>query len=45
MSLFIANLAYGTSETLAEAKVGILIASVIAGATGYLLLRRRPAEA
>jgi Na+:H+ antiporter, NhaA family len=41
MSLFIANLAYGISPALAEAKIGILIASVIAGVVGYLLLRRR----
>jgi NhaA family Na+:H+ antiporter len=41
MSLFIANLAFGTSETLSEAKIGILVASLIAGAVGYVLLRRK----
>ncbi|CAN5800341.1 Na+/H+ antiporter NhaA [soil metagenome] len=39
MSLFIAALAYGTSETLALAKVGILLASIAAGGVGYVLLR------
>jgi len=42
MSLFIANLAFGISDLLTAAKIGILIASVIAGVTGYLLLRRQP---
>jgi NhaA family Na+:H+ antiporter len=42
MSLFIADLAYGTSETLTVAKFGILAASVVAGLVGYLLLRRLP---
>jgi NhaA family Na+:H+ antiporter len=42
MSLFIADLAYGTSETLTVAKFGILAASVLAGLVGYLLLRRLP---
>jgi len=41
MSLFIASLAYGSSEALELAKVGILGASVIAGVGGYLLLRWR----
>ena len=40
MSLFIAYLAFGDSETLALAKQGILAASLVAGAVGYLLLRR-----
>jgi NhaA family Na+:H+ antiporter len=42
MSLFIADLAYGTSETLTLAKFGILAASVLAGLVGYVLLRRLP---
>jgi NhaA family Na+:H+ antiporter len=42
MSLFIADLAYGGAEQLALAKQGILAASVIAGAGGYVLLRRAP---
>jgi NhaA family Na+:H+ antiporter len=44
MSLFIANLAYGEAVELAEAKIGILIASVIAGVVGYVLLRRTGSE-
>jgi NhaA family Na+:H+ antiporter len=40
MSLFIAGLAYGQGPLLAVAKVGILAASIIAGAGGYLVLRR-----
>ena len=39
MSLFIAILAFGGSPMLAIAKVGILIASLIAGAGGWLILR------
>ena len=39
MSLFIAILAFGGSPLLAIAKVGILIASLIAGAGGWLILR------
>jgi NhaA family Na+:H+ antiporter len=40
MSLFIANLAFPESTHLITAKVGILLASVTAGATGSVLLRR-----
>jgi NhaA family Na+:H+ antiporter len=39
MSLFIAQLAFVDTEPLAEAKIGILIASLIAGAVGYVALR------
>ena len=39
MSLFIADLAYQPSGSLDLAKLGILVASVIAGLGGYLLLR------
>jgi NhaA family Na+:H+ antiporter len=40
MSLFIASLAYGEgSPELAKAKVGILVASVVAGVGGFLVLR------
>ncbi len=39
MSLFIADLAFLDEENLALAKIGILGASIIAGATGFLLLR------
>jgi NhaA family Na+:H+ antiporter len=40
MSIFIANLAFkGNPELLDSAKVGILIGSLVAGLTGYFLLR------
>ena len=39
MSLFVADLAYGTSPTLDLAKLGILVASIVAGVGGYLILR------
>jgi NhaA family Na+:H+ antiporter len=45
MSLFIAALAFAQPEVLATAKLGILIASLIAGSAGLLLLRQvTPAE-
>jgi NhaA family Na+:H+ antiporter len=40
MSLFIATLAFVQPEVLATAKLGILIASLIAGSAGLVLLRR-----
>lgn len=40
MSMFIAGLAFGSADTLIEAKAGILTASLIAGVAGYLLLKR-----
>ena len=39
MSLFISDLAFGDGSVLALAKIGILIASVVAGVGGYLILR------
>jgi NhaA family Na+:H+ antiporter len=42
MSLFVADLAFGSSPALALAKIGILAASVVAGTGGYLVLRRAP---
>lgn len=39
MSLFIAGLAFGESDLLDRAKVGILAASFVAGVVGWLLLR------
>ena len=39
MSLFVAELAFGPGARLDAAKVGILIASLAAGISGYLLLR------
>ena len=45
MSLFVADLAFGESPALAVAKVGILVASILAGVGGYLVLRfSRPAS-
>jgi NhaA family Na+:H+ antiporter len=40
MSLFIASLGFGESPLLDAAKTGILIASLISGIVGYVLLRR-----
>jgi len=39
MSLFVSELAFQTPGLVIEAKVGILIASLVAGVCGYLLLR------
>lgn len=40
MSLFIANLAFGSGPLLDSAKLGILSASFLAGIAGWVLLRR-----
>jgi len=42
MSLFIASLGFGESPLLGAAKTGILVASVLAGGIGFMLLRRQP---
>ncbi|MBN1119774.1 MAG: Na+/H+ antiporter NhaA [Anaerolineae bacterium] len=42
MSLFIANLAFPSGELLTVAKVGILSASLIAGVTGWGIIRSLP---
>lgn len=39
MSLFISDLAFGGGPVLAPAKIGILVASLVAGVGGYLILR------
>lgn len=39
MSLFIADLAFAQSAYLVSAKVGILVASVVAGLAGWMILR------
>jgi NhaA family Na+:H+ antiporter len=44
MSLFIASLGFGESALLDAAKTGILLASLVAGTMGYLLLRRQQVE-
>jgi len=43
MSLFVAALAFGGSEVLAAAKLGILLGSVLAAVIGSALLARKPA--
>lgn len=43
VSLFIADLSFG-GELLREAKVGILVASLISGSLGVLILFRRPRQ-
>jgi len=40
MSIFVTNLAFFRPELISQAKVGIFIASLLAGVTGYLLLVR-----
>jgi len=40
MSLFIAGLAFGTSDLLARAKAGILVASLVSGTVGAVILSR-----
>jgi len=42
MALFISNLAFGTSPLITQAKVGILVASLIAALIGWALLRGTP---
>jgi Na+/H+ antiporter NhaA len=42
VSLFIAELAFDDEASIAEAKVGILAASVLAGALGWIVLRLSP---
>ncbi|MBI1282412.1 MAG: Na+/H+ antiporter NhaA [Anaerolineaceae bacterium] len=41
MSLFVASLAFSDAFALDHAKIGILIASVLAGGLGYMFLRRK----
>lgn len=41
MSLFIGGLAFGGTPLLASAKTGILIASLLAGIIGWIMLRRQ----
>jgi NhaA family Na+:H+ antiporter len=43
MSIFIATLAFDTAALLDSAKLGILLASVVAGVVGYVVLRRATA--
>jgi Na+/H+ antiporter NhaA len=41
MSLFIADLAFGTTPVLETAKVGILAASIVSGAAGAIVLLQK----
>lgn len=45
MSLFIADLAFTSEDTISLAKIGILAASVLSGALGWAVLRSTPAAA
>jgi NhaA family Na+:H+ antiporter len=45
MSIFISNLAYTDQALIAEAKLGILLASVIAGVVGFVILKKSLPEA
>ena len=40
VSLFITGLAFDDADTVSNAKVGILVASILAGLAGYTFLRR-----
>ena len=42
MSLFVNELAFADPVLREEAKLGILLASLVAGSIGFLLLRRLP---
>jgi Na+:H+ antiporter, NhaA family len=44
MSIFIADLAFADDTQLALAKLGVLVASVVAGVGGYVVLRRSTAR-
>jgi NhaA family Na+:H+ antiporter len=44
MSIFIANLAFGSASQVEEGKVGILVGSLLAGVIGFLLLRVKPMQ-
>jgi NhaA family Na+:H+ antiporter len=41
MSLFIASLAFGETDMIINAKIGILLASLFSGIAGYLVLRMK----
>lgn len=43
VSLFVTELAFDQATLVAEAKLGILVASILAGFVGFLVLRRAPA--
>ena len=39
MSIFISELAFTSGAALGEVKLGILVASLLAGVTGYVVLK------
>ena len=45
VSLFVAGLAFDDAALEAEAKLGIVVASLVAAAVGTILLRRAESEA
>ncbi len=45
MSIFISNLAFADESLIAEAKLGVLVASVIAGVLGFVILKKSLPEA
>jgi NhaA family Na+:H+ antiporter len=44
VALFIAELAFPSGPLLDEAKIGIMVASLAAGAAGYVILRAAPSS-
>lgn len=44
VAIFVANLAFTDGDVIELAKLGIMVGSVVAGATGYLLLRLTSSE-
>jgi Na+/H+ antiporter NhaA len=44
MSLFISELAFSDHQLIGEAKVGILVASLLAGVCGFVALHREAVE-
>ncbi len=44
MSIFITGLAFTDPELILQSKIGILIASLVAGTVGYLVLRMNPKQ-
>jgi len=40
MSLFITNLAFTDNDYIAQAKIGIFVASILGGVSGYMLLKK-----
>ena len=45
MSIFITSLAYTDDQNIVQAKIGIFVASIIAGVIGFMVLRRNGSKA